>query len=100
MDDQQSDKPAKSVNIAVELDEQIANGQYVNLARIFHSPTEFVLDAVFLPPGTKRAKVRSRLILSPTHAKQLLTALGQNIRIYENKFGEIKVPTQGMSVLH
>lgn len=100
MSEQSSNKGAKNVKIEVQLDEETSNGTYVNLARIFHTHTEFVLDAVFLPPGTTKAKVRSRLILSPGHAKQLLAALGQNVRMYEQKFGEIKLPNKGGPVLH
>ena len=94
-----SDKQAKPVKIEVQLDEATAMGEYVNMARIFHTQTEFVLDALFVAPGTNKAKVRSRLILSPMHAKNLLAALGHNVRMYKSKFGEIKV-AKGGPVLH
>lgn len=93
--DTADDKAPKSVKIDVDIDEETSMGEYVNMARIFHTHSEFILDALFLPPGSKRAKVRSRLILSPAHAKHLLAALNQNVQLYEKKFGEIKLPAQG-----
>ncbi len=96
MSDETSGKSQpKQVKIEVDLDEATAMGDYVNMARIFHTQTEFVLDAMYQLPGTAKAKVRSRLILSPAHAKHLAAALNQNLRNYEKKFGEIKLPSQG-----
>ena len=83
-------KPADNT-IRVHLDEAQLNGTYVNLARIFHNQTEFVLDAMFMPPAMNVAKVNARLIMSPVHAKQLLRALAHNVQTYEQKFGEIAV---------
>jgi hypothetical protein len=77
--------------IKIEIDEQTANGSYVNLALISHNETEFVFDFLFVQPQTPKAKVRSRIITSPSHTKRLLLALQDNIRKYEEKFGEIKV---------
>lgn len=84
MDEQQKE-------IKIEIDEQTANGIYVNLALISHNETEFVLDFLFLQPQTPKAKVRSRIITSPSHTKRLLMALQDNVRKYEEKFGEIKI---------
>lgn len=91
------DDPAtpKRVQIEVVLDDEMSLGAYVNMARIFHNPTEFVLDALFLPPQTTKATVRARLLLSPTHAKILHAALGQNLALFEQKFGVIKPPAAG-----
>lgn len=76
--------------INIELDEATAQGFYSNLAIINHSPSEFVLDYVCIMPGTPKAKVRSRVILTPQHAKRLLKALGENIHRFEQAHGEIK----------
>lgn len=65
---------------------------YSNLAVINHSPTEFVVDFIQLMPGMPKAKVKSRVVLSPLHAKQLLGALNENIKRFEATFGEIKQP--------
>lgn len=81
--------------IHVQLDEARATGEYVNMARIFHNQTEFVLDAMFLPPQSTTAKVTSRLVMSPIHAKHLLRALAHNIQLYEQKFGEIVLAPPG-----
>jgi len=80
--------PSGQLNI--EIDEKTAEGIYSNLAIINHSPSEFVLDFVSVMPGTPKAKVRSRIVLTPQHAKRLLKALGENIHRFEHAFGEIR----------
>jgi hypothetical protein len=77
--------------IRISLDDQTAQGQYVNFANIIHSPSEFVIDLGRIVPGRNDVKVYSRVIMTPLHAKQLLQALAQNISLFEQKFGEIKV---------
>ena len=68
----------------IELSEEIAEGIYSNLAIITHSNSEFVLDFIRVMPGVPKAKVRSRIILTPEHAKRLLTALEDNLEKFEN----------------
>lgn len=81
-------QPSGQINI--ELDEKIAEGIYSNLAIINHSASEFVLDFVCIMPGTPKAKVKSRIVLTPQHAKRLLKAMGENIHRFEIAHGEIK----------
>lgn len=76
--------------INIELSDDIAGGIYSNLAIITHSPTEFVLDFVSLMPGTPKAKVKSRVVMTPQHAKRLYKALSENISKYESNYGAIK----------
>ncbi|TXK50824.1 DUF3467 domain-containing protein [Pontibacter qinzhouensis] len=76
--------------INIELTEEIAEGQYANLAMIAHSSSEFVIDFIKLMPGLPKAKVKSRIIITPEHAKRLLAALADNIQKFEASFGEIK----------
>lgn len=76
--------------INIELPEDIADGEYANLAIITHSNQEFVVDFVRLTPGVPKAKVKSRIILIPQHAKRLMMALGENVRKFEQAHGEIK----------
>lgn len=80
--------------INIELDEKTAEGIYSNLAIINHSNTEFVVDFISLMPGVPKAKVKSRIILTPQHAKRLLGALHENIKRFENQHGEIKETEQ------
>ena len=87
-------KEKRAVKVEVVLGDDVKNGSYVNLARIFHNQTEFILDALFLPPQSRQATVRSRLLLSPLHAKLLHAALGHNLSVYEEKFGAIQ-PRRG-----
>lgn len=75
--------------LSIELTEDMAEGIYSNLAIITHSHTEFVLDFVRIMPGTPKAKVKSRIILTPEHAKQLLKALQENITRFEGLHGDI-----------
>lgn len=79
----------KQINI--ELGEQEAEGIYSNLVLITHSPAEFILDFTRILPGKPKAKVYSRIILAPQHAKSLLRALEDNVKKYESQFGEIKM---------
>lgn len=76
--------------ISIELSEEIAEGEYANLATIAHSNSEFVIDFIRLMPGTPKAKVKARIIITPEHAKRLLSALEDNINKYEDSFGAIK----------
>ncbi len=84
----------KRHEIQIEIDDQTAQGVYSNLAMIGHSETEFVLDFIFVQPRAAKAKVRARIITSPAHVKRLLLALEDNIKRYEERFGEIRVATQ------
>ena len=77
--------------INIELSEEIAEGTYSNLAIITHSNSEFVVDFIRLMPGVPKAKVKSRIVLTPEHAKRLLLALSDNINKYEEMNGEITV---------
>ena len=78
--------------IEIELTEEIAEGNYANLAIISHSTSEFVVDFATILPGLKKAKVKSRVILTPEHAKRLLYSLQDNIRRYESNIGKIEIP--------
>jgi hypothetical protein len=75
----------------IELSEEIAEGIYSNLAVISHSNAEFVVDFILLVPNVPKAKVKSRIILTPQHAK-MLGAMADNIKRYEQQFGEIVDP--------
>ncbi|MBK6904104.1 MAG: DUF3467 domain-containing protein [Saprospirales bacterium] len=78
----------------IELPENIAEGEYSNLAIISHSPSEFVIDFIRIVPNIPKAKVKSRIILTPQHAKRLMKALIDNVKKYEAQFGEIDEPEQ------
>ncbi|MFL2600408.1 MAG: DUF3467 domain-containing protein [Flavobacteriaceae bacterium] len=80
----------KDQKINIELDQEVAEGIYSNLAIINHSVSEFIVDFVSLMPGSPKAKVKSRIILSPQHAKRLKTALEDNIKRFEKSNGKIK----------
>jgi hypothetical protein len=76
--------------INIELPEDVAEGVYSNLAIITHSNSEFVIDFIKMLPGIAKAKVKSRIVLTPQHAKRLLTALKDNIAKFEAAHGNIK----------
>ncbi len=79
-------------NMNVELDEAIAEGHYANLVVISHSSSEFVLDFAAMMPGLPKARVKSRIILTPEHAKRLLMTLQENITRYESSVARIEIP--------
>ena len=78
--------------IDIELSEDIAQGHYSNVAIISHSTSEFVIDFATILPGLKKAKVKSRVILTPEHAKRLLYSLQENITRYESNIAKIEIP--------
>ncbi len=82
-------EPEESGEINVELSEEMAEGEYVNLAMIAHSQSEFIVDFIRFMPGLPKAKVKSRVILTPDHARRLLNALKENIERYEDTYGAI-----------
>ena len=84
------DEKAKKNQINIELKEEVAQGTYSNLAIITHSSSEFILDFVRVMPGIPKAEVKSRVILTPEHAKRLMQALADNIDKYEKMHGPIK----------
>lgn len=80
----------KKGQLNIELNEEMAEGIYSNLAVITHSPAEFVVDFVRVMPGMPKAKVMSRVVVTPQHAKRLLKALQDNVNRYESQHGPIK----------
>ena len=98
-----ADNPATppQVQIQLQIDEQTAQGMYVNMAMLNHNETEFVIDFIYVQPQAPKAVVRARVINSPKHMKRLLHALQDNVAKYEAQFGKIDVsgalpPTLGM----
>lgn len=88
-------KGNNSNQLNIELSEEVAEGTYSNLAIITHSNSEFVIDFIKVLPGVPKAKVKSRILLTPQHAKRLVRALQDNIRKYEQAHGEIEEPGGG-----
>ena len=86
---------AQNINLGIdlELDETVAQGNYSNLAIIAHSTSEFIIDFAAVMPAVPKAKVKSRIILTPEHAKRLLMSLQENIVRYESVHGQIVIPT-------
>jgi len=85
---QEKKNPTSQINI--EISDEVGEGIYSNLAIITHSPAEFIIDFVKMMPGVPKAKVKSRIILTPQHAKRLFRALKENVMKYEAVHGEIK----------
>jgi len=84
------DEISEDGKLNIELTEEIADGIYSNLVIISHSNTEFVMDFVRVMPGMPKAKVKSRILMTPQHAKRLKKALEDNIQKFESQFGDIK----------
>lgn len=85
--------------IKIELPKEELQGRYANMAMIAHGPNDFFIDMILRGPNMPQARVQSRIIMAPQHAKELMFALQDNIRRYESNFGEIKInrPTGGNS---
>lgn len=92
-----SDKISNEVKVEIHLDEETAQGIYVNLAVVNHTATEFVIDFIFAQPQAPRAKVRSRIITSPAHVKRLIAVLHENLQRYEQGYGtiDLSIPPPG-----
>ena len=88
----------KQGEINIELSEEVAQGTYSNLAIITHSHSEFIVDFVRMMPGVPKAQVKSRIILTPQHAKRLMRALIDNVKKYESMHGEIKDTDEGIAL--
>ncbi len=84
-----SEEQKKGNQVNIELSEEVAEGTYSNLAIISHSNSEFIVDFIRMLPNVPKAKVKSRIILTPQHAKRLLKALNDNVKKYEAQFGKI-----------
>jgi allophanate hydrolase subunit 1 len=84
------DNTEQQQQLNIEISEEIAEGVYANLAIITHSHAEFVVDFVNVMPGTPKAKVKSRIILTPQHAKRFMKAIAENIKRFEEANGTIK----------
>jgi len=91
------EKKNKEVKLQIDLDDVTAQGAYCNFAIVNHSDTEFVIDFIYLQPMQPKAKVRSRIITTPKHAKKLVNALLENIKRYEDKFGPIPEDTSDIT---
>ncbi|THH41933.1 DUF3467 domain-containing protein [Neolewinella litorea] len=91
----EDNKKTPQNQLSIDLPEDIAEGVYSNLAIITHSSSEFVVDFVRIVPNAPKAKVKSRVILTPEHAKRLLAALADNVQKYERQFGVINNSSGG-----
>ena len=86
-----ADTPGKppEIQLQIQLDDEVANGTYVNMALVNHTETEFNLDFIYVQPQQPKAKVRSRIITNPKHMKRLMLAMQDNLSKYEAKFGPV-----------
>jgi hypothetical protein len=85
----------REIQLQVQLDDDIAQGMYVNMAMVNHNETEFALDFLYVQPQQPKAKVRARILTSPKHAKRFLLALQENLGKFEARFGTIDVSGPG-----
>lgn len=85
------EKDKKELKLQIDIDDNTAQGLYCNFAVVNHSDAEFVIDFIYLQPMQPKAKVRSRIITSPKHAKKLMNALAENLKGYEKNFGAITI---------
>ncbi len=87
----------KPTQLQIQVNEKVADGEYANLAVITHSAAEFVIDFVRVMPGTPKANVQSRIIMTPSHTKALMLALKTNLEKYESQYGKIRIADQQLA---
>lgn len=87
--------PARRLNLEIPGDLQAT---YANFAIITHSPWEVFLDFAQILPNLPKARVQTRIVLTPTNAKMLLAALQENITRFEEQHGEIVLPPRMQSL--
>ena len=92
-----TDQPTPN-QLNIEISEEMSEGQYANLAIITHSNSEFVIDFVNVMPGTPKSKVKSRIILTPYHAKRLMKAMIENVKKFETANGNIQEELESMEI--
>src|SRR6201991_322011 len=85
-----ANQPEQPNQLNIEISEEVSEGEYANLAIITHSHAEFVIDFVNVMPGTPKSKVKSRIILTPQHAKRFMKALTENVQRFEAANGKIQ----------
>ncbi len=82
----------QEIKLEIQMNDEVASGQYINMAVVNHNDSEFVIDCIYVQPQAPKARVQSRLITSPQHAKRLMIALQNNIESYEKMHGVIDLP--------
>lgn len=85
------------IGMDIELEESVAQGHYANLVIIAHSSSEFVVDFAAVMPGLPKARIKSRIVLAPEHAKRMLLSLQENITRYESVMGRIEIPSPAVA---
>ena len=94
-----SDTPKPpEIQLQIQLDDDVANGRYANMALVNHTETELTLDFIYVQPQQPGAKVLSRIITNPKHMKRLLVAIQENLAKYESKFGPVEIIDPGTPV--
>jgi hypothetical protein len=74
------------------------NATYSNGAVISQTHSEIIMDFLQIIPNDPRARIQSRIVMTPANAKSLLGALQQNLERYEERHGEIKLPPRPISL--
>jgi hypothetical protein len=73
----------------ISTSDELSRGRYSNTMLVAHGPEEFIIDWLLNSPNG--AHLQSRIIVAPGHMKRISDALQENLRLYEQTFGEIKV---------
>ena len=98
------DSPGRrtAAKLEIQMDDDVAQGMYINLCMVHHDENEFTIDVMYAPPHRRRARIRARIISSPKHTKRLMHALQDQIGRYEERYGTIDVtgPNPADRLLH
>lgn len=73
----------------IKIADNIPGAEYANAMQINHNKDEMHL--MFLNIMGMSGRVTGKLITSPGHFKRMIGAMQENLKKYENTFGEVKV---------
>ena len=90
-------QPPKKRQVRLEIPANL-NATYANAVIISQTHSEIIFDFTQVMPNDPRARVQSRIAMTPANAKSLLTALTTNLERFEAKHGEISMPPKPESL--
>lgn len=90
-------QPPQPNQVRIELPANLTP-TYANAAMVSQTHSEIILDFIQVMPNDPRARIVSRVVLTPSNAKLLMQALQTNLERYEGKHGEITLPPKPISL--
>jgi len=76
--------------IQIKTSDEALRGHYSNIMQVAHLQEEFILDFMNIYPFQNLGILNARIIVSPGHLKRMVSALGENLKRYEESYGKIE----------